>query len=147
MADLLNESLSNYDLGVPTAQPAPDAFEFAVAASDLKLKDVRGALGQWIDDAGLGHIRADLLLVANELASNASEAAVGGSMIKVEAQLEDQLLLTVSNEGKPFEATPAAMPPEESDRGRGLAIVRAVAKSVAVSVANGSTTVAVSLEV
>jgi two-component sensor histidine kinase len=67
--------------------------------------------------------RDDVLLVANELVSNAVHATADGSDIDVGIELHsDSLCLTVSNCGIGFELHSLAPPTRTQARGRGVAI-------------------------
>jgi anti-sigma regulatory factor (Ser/Thr protein kinase) len=76
-----------------------------------------------------GPLADDLILVANELTTNAIEAAALGTDITVEVRVAaSHVTMTVENVGPPF-AIPDSLtlPPSSHMRGRGLALSRSLA--------------------
>ena len=119
--------------GAPTPS-APTAMPY-VEAGDLAA--VRGFVRSHALALGLPAARVDLLALAvNELATNTLQHTSGGGQVRVWAEA-GQLVCDVADAGTvpPF----GTMPPPESVRGRGLAIVARVADEVAtVPVAGGT---------
>ncbi len=98
---------------------------------------VRGFVRSRALALGLPDTRVDLLALAvNELATNTLQHSSGGGQVRVWAEA-GQLVCDVADAGTvpPF----GTMPPPESVRGRGLAIVARIADEVAaVPVAGGT---------
>jgi serine/threonine-protein kinase RsbW len=113
---------------------APTTMPYAVADD---LVAVRGFVRARALALGLPQARVDLLALAvNELATNTLQHASGGGQVRVWAEA-GQLVCDVADAG----TVPAfgTMPPPESVRGRGLAIVARIADEVAtVPVAGGT---------
>lgn len=95
----------------------------------LELSEARAAIRSWVaaEDEITEALLDDTLLVATELLSNAKTAATPGSTIELGCSAEDgRVELSVTNAGPLFSHRPV-MPAPGSPRGRGLAIVAAIA--------------------
>ena len=66
----------------------------------------------------------DLILVANELTTNAIEASALGSSVVIEVHIDSaHITLAIENVGQPFELpAPVVLPDRTRPRGRGLAL-------------------------
>lgn len=113
------------------------------------LADLRADLRRWLDRDGIeGEVVDDLVLVATELATNAIEATEDDGDVWL-SLVDDggSIRLAVVNsqaEGGP----PAGEPPELragslQERGRGLAIVRALVDTLSMTSAEGHTEVCI----
>ena len=89
----------------------------------------------------------DLLLMASELCSNALRAGSGApASLALRARAEgDAIVLEVEDDGDGFELPPlwadGELPDVESERGRGLFLVSALADDIAVTTGGGRTVV------
>jgi anti-sigma regulatory factor (Ser/Thr protein kinase) len=107
---------------------------------------MRRALALWLDhtDIDVGQ-RNDVLLVANEAAANAAEHAYGfdgQGVVQVEAEVKDRRMeLSVRDSGT------WRQPPTDTDRGRGLKIIRALADDVIISPGVSGTIVSMSIPI
>jgi anti-sigma regulatory factor (Ser/Thr protein kinase) len=94
--------------------------------SDVReLRNLREQLRSFFADSAIGiDIADDLILVANELTTNAIEAAALGSDVTVEVHVDPRrITLAVENVGPPFTLPDEVVLPDESrPRGRGLAL-------------------------
>jgi anti-sigma regulatory factor (Ser/Thr protein kinase) len=87
----------------------------------------------------------DLILVANELTTNAIEASALGSDVVVEVHIDpSHITLAIENVGEPFELpVEVALPDKSRSRGRGLALTsRIVDDLCAEQMADGTRVVA-----
>jgi anti-sigma regulatory factor (Ser/Thr protein kinase) len=94
-------------------------------ADPIELRRLRRELEQFMIDNDLApELRENLILVANELATNAIEAAALGSDVIVEVHVDrGEVMLAVENTGPPFTLPPdLALPAQSHPRGRGLAL-------------------------
>lgn len=109
------------------------------------LVGLRDRLRAWLQDGAVAESAGeDLLLVATELCANAIEAGETGAPVEVEVANDGTALrLTVANESGdlPLPAPPAFERGSLQERGRGLAIVRALVDTFSVSTAEGRTVV------
>jgi serine/threonine-protein kinase RsbW len=117
-----------------SVRPAYDSMTYA-RVTDLAA--VRGFVRSFALALGLPAIRIDMLALAvNELTTNTLQHTSGGGRVRVWAEA-GQLVCEVSGPGRvpPF----GQMPPPDSVRGRGLAIVARIADEVTtVPVADGT---------
>jgi serine/threonine-protein kinase RsbW len=116
-----------------------------IAPRFTSLADLRRHLRGWLAEGDVeANVVDDLLLVATELCSNAIEASVGEDLVGIEVTIDGTTIaLSVSNAAQP--TSTAASPPVEPDclreRGRGLAIVRALVDTVEMASVDGRTVV------
>ena len=90
-----------------------------------ELRALRQQLHSFFADSGIRpDLVDDLILVANELTTNAIEAAALGSDVTVEVRIDGaQITLSVENIGPPFTLPAEVVLPDKSrPRGRGLAL-------------------------
>lgn len=110
-----------------------------------ELRRLRTDLRAWLQDGAVAEATGeDLLLVATELCTNAIEAGEDGAVVEVRVANDGTALrLTVANESgeRPMPAPPAFERGSLQDRGRGLAIVRALVDTFTVSTADNRTVV------
>jgi serine phosphatase RsbU (regulator of sigma subunit)/anti-sigma regulatory factor (Ser/Thr protein kinase) len=125
-------------------------LEYRFSPNVVAVPLARGFLDDWlrhqpVDDQE----RADLLLVASELCSNAVRHASGAAAsVCLRAWAEgDALVLEVEDDGgKPFtlpKLHDEEVPDRDLERGRGLYLVRALADEITVDARDGRTTVRV----
>lgn len=109
------------------------------------LRGLRDDLRVWLRDGAVADATGeDLLLVATELCTNAIEAGEDGATVEVQVATDGTALrLTVANESgeRPMPAPPLFERGSLQERGRGLAIVRALVDTFAVSTADDRTVV------
>jgi serine/threonine-protein kinase RsbW len=110
------------------------------------LAEVRRQLRTWLEAAGATPSTIDdLLLVATELCTNAVEATHHGEEVCLQAATDGEAVqLEVTNaaaDGVPVEVVPALESGSLQERGRGLAIVRALVDSLTMSSTEGRTVV------
>ncbi len=112
----------------------------------LDLKQMRTAIGTFLTRHDLDVLTPDATLIATELLANARSAAVDDVAIELMIGIDEAgFELVVRNRGEVFDdAIP--MPAPEAERGRGLAIIRAMARDVHVAFDDGLTTVTVRLD-
>ena len=94
-----------------------------------ELRNLRQQLREFFDEHGVGDpLCDDLILVTNELATNAIEASALGCDVTVELHIDaSQIRVTVENIGPPFTLTSEpTLPPRSNLRGRGLALSRQI---------------------
>lgn len=109
----------------------------------LALGEARAAIESWVanTDGVVDDCVDDLLLIGTELLTNARTAASAGSDIALTCSAtQGRVQLAVQNTGAPFSHRPT-MPVENSPRGRGLAIVAALADLSIDESEDGSVTV------
>lgn len=145
---LLDEGAQDDDVCVLAVRFTPweARFTHAFGAAPTEVTKMRRALALWLEhtdlDAGQ---RNDVLLVANEAAANAAEHAYGFDglgVVHVQAELRDRRMeLLVRDKGR------WRQPPAESDRGRGLKIIRALADDVVISPSGSGTVVSMSIPI
>lgn len=105
----------------------PPAEVMSYAAPD-DLARVRAFVRLVASGHGLADDRLDMLVVAvNELAMNTLQHTAGGGQVRLWAR-DGQVLCDVVDAGAPRTFGP--MPPADSVRGRGLALVRRIADEV-----------------
>ncbi len=96
------------------------------------------------DDHANAEEIADVELVTSELVTNAVEASTGSGAVAFSMELsDDDIRVSVANQGDAFEPNLKASDPEEP-RGRGLAIVKAIG-DVTIEHEDGTTTVSVDI--
>ena len=107
----------------------------------------RAAVSDWLAEHFVDRPTGDVLLVTTELLTNAREASDGDNEIgltlrRVDADETTQLEsieIVVTNIAPPFDPS-SEMPDAASPRGRGLAIVDRVARTLDISVEDGTVT-------
>ena len=125
----------------PGADPLPPlgAFEYRFSPSLATVPLARHLLADWLEHFSLDEgERADLLLVASELCSNAVRHASGapGALVLRAWAEGDAIVVEVQDDGAGFELTPRyddELPDPEAERGRGLYVVEALTDEVSVS--------------
>ena len=115
-------------------------YRIRLRAAPGELADMRRALRGWMAGAGVGPAQADDLTIAvGEACANCIEHAYRfseGGRVDIEARIEgDEVHITVADGGEWREPGPAA------DRGRGLAIMRALVESAEVTPSTEGTVV------
>ncbi|WP_237555205.1 MULTISPECIES: SpoIIE family protein phosphatase [unclassified Streptomyces] len=120
----------------------PGPLELAFPAESGQLSTVRGALRGWLANAGLNPRQAqDVLVAAGEACANAVEhgrrAGPGGRVRLLASTTADTLRLTVTDNGR--WRTPGVTP--GVDRGRGIALMRALVHQVVITPGPEGTTV------
>ncbi|MFC4031099.1 SpoIIE family protein phosphatase [Streptomyces polygonati] len=120
----------------------PGPLELAFPAESGQLSTVRGALRGWLATCGLSPRQAqDVLVAAGEACANAVEhgrrAGPGGRVRLLASTTADTLRLTVTDNGS--WRTPRATP--GVDRGRGIALMRALVHQVVITPGPEGTTV------
>jgi serine/threonine-protein kinase RsbW len=120
---------------------SPDVLTLSVPATRDRIAAARASLRGWLTPR---HVPAmlidDVLLAASEALTNAAEHghSFDGSPVAVSlGVLDARLWLTITDTGA--WGTPHAM----ADRGRGIAIIRAVSQEVAIETTASGTTVRV----
>ena len=110
---------------MPQAGSGRASARLTLRADARELRNLRQELKQLMTQNDVRpDLCDDLILVANELATNAIEAATAGSDVTVEVQFTAQsITLAVENVGPHF-TLPAelALPEQSRPRGRGLAL-------------------------
>jgi serine/threonine-protein kinase RsbW len=145
---LLGEGPQDDDVCVLAVRFTPwkARFTHAFGAAPGEVTKMRRALALWLDhtDIDVGQ-RNDVLLVANEAAANAAEHAYGfdgQGVVQVEAEVKDRRMeLSVRDSGT------WRQPPTDTDRGRGLKIIRALADDVIISPGVSGTIVSMSIPI
>ncbi|MGH1502082.1 MAG: SpoIIE family protein phosphatase [Acidimicrobiales bacterium] len=127
-----------------STQRLSEQHEWLPEAVDLK--EMRAVIGVFLARHDLDDLAPDATLIATELLANARVAAAPDVAIELVIGLDDAgFELVVRNRGDAFDdALP--MPAPEAERGRGLAIIRAMARDVHVTFDDGLTTVTVRLD-
>ena len=127
-----------------TLQP-PRQLLVELSADFRALARLRDQLRTWLSDAEVAPpVREDLLLVATELCTNAIEATAQAEPIEVRVSVDAAALrFSVANVAGmvPEHDVPELRKGSLQERGRGLAIVRSVVDTVAMSTGNGRTVV------
>jgi anti-sigma regulatory factor (Ser/Thr protein kinase) len=123
----------------------PRQLLLELAADFAALSRLREQLRTFLEEAEIdGAVREDLLLVATELCTNAIEASSAGEPVEVRVTLDGQALrLSVANVAATFgdHEVPELRHGSLQERGRGLAIVRSLVDTMAMSSAGGRTVV------
>ncbi len=120
--------------------PAP--LEVTFPAEVSQLAPTRGALRTWLAQAGVGPDQSmDLLVAAGEAVANAIEHghrhSPGGAITLSATALVDQVQLTITDTGRWKTPQPAKNP----DRGRGIALMRALTHAFSITPDAAGTTV------
>ncbi|HJU52627.1 MAG TPA: SpoIIE family protein phosphatase [Acidimicrobiia bacterium] len=145
---LLDEGAQDDDVCVLAVRftPGEAPFTHAFGAAPGEVTKMRRALALWLEhtdlDAGQ---RNDVLLVANEAAANAAEHAYGfdgQGVVHVRAEVRNRHMeISVRDAGT------WRQPPVNSNRGRGLNIIRALADDVVVSSSGSGTIVSMTIPI
>jgi serine phosphatase RsbU (regulator of sigma subunit)/anti-sigma regulatory factor (Ser/Thr protein kinase) len=118
------------------SKPPLGAFEYRFSPSLATVPLARHLFGDWLEHLKLDEPeRADLLLVASELCSNAVRHASGKpGALAVRAWAEaDAVVVEVEDDGAGMELSHRAEDPDlESETGRGLYVVRALSDELSV---------------
>jgi serine/threonine-protein kinase RsbW len=118
--------------------PSASMFTHAFPASPVELAGLREQLRVWLEEAGVSEdVERGVVLAVSEAAANAVEhgyASDGTGLVTVMARHEGaRLEITVRDEGEWREASDA------KDRGRGLAIIRAIVDEMWIGREDGAT--------
>ncbi len=148
VSSLLDEGTQDDDVCVLVVQFTPSEARFShdFPAAPVEVSKMRRALSLWLEnsDLDIGQ-RNDVLLMVNEAAANAAEHAYafdGQGIVRVQAELRDgHMELSVRDTGTWRE------PPTESDRGRGLKIIHALAEDVVISPSVVGTSISISVPI
>jgi serine phosphatase RsbU (regulator of sigma subunit)/anti-sigma regulatory factor (Ser/Thr protein kinase) len=122
----------------PGTDPAPPlgAFEYRFSPSMATVPLARHLLGDWLEHMAIEESeRADLLLVASELCSNAVRHASGrpGALALRAWADADALVVEVEDDGAGMELSHRLEDPDlDAEQGRGLYVVRALTDEVTV---------------
>jgi len=121
-------------------------FEHRFLANNAAVVLARHLLGDWLEHQPVdADATGDILLLANELCTNAVSAAPEGSVVLRAAVQDDAVLVEVEDEGGAPPSFPSdydAGPPDAlAESGRGLFLVKALSDEVAVEVHDGRTVV------
>jgi serine/threonine-protein kinase RsbW len=113
-------------------------FSHSFPASPAELAGLRERLRAWLDEHGVGdEIERAVVLAVSEAAANAVEHGYGcdgTGIVTVMARLvDDRLEVTVRDEGIWREER------RDTDRGRGLMIMRAIVDDFSIAQENGAT--------
>jgi anti-sigma regulatory factor (Ser/Thr protein kinase) len=123
----------------------PRQLLLELAADFSALARVRDQLRSFLSEANVdGTVCEDLLLVATELCTNAIEATVDGEPVEVRVSIDGRALrLSVANVPSTSgeHDVPELRHGSLQERGRGLAIVRSLVDTMAMSSAGGRTVV------
>jgi len=131
----------------PGSDPAPPlgAFEYRFSPSMATVPLARHLLGDWLEHMAVEDAeRADLLLVASELCSNAVRHASGApGALAVRAWADaDALVVEVEDDGAGMELSTRLEDPDlDAEQGRGLYVVRALTDDLTVRRVDGRTLV------
>ncbi len=145
LADMVPGRMQEDDIAVllyrrPAAAESGDRFSVAVRSDPAELSAFRRGLRDWLECRGVEESQVNEVLIAcGEACANAIEHAYSfqpDQLVEVDASLvETTLTLTVADHGKWKEGSGG------ENRGRGLAIMRALADEVAVERGGGGTVV------
>lgn len=125
------------------------ALRWTGPAADVRLTEQRSRVTDWLHQEVPDTPVDDVLLVVTELLTNAREAGAPDSEVSVTIRRRSDLVeygsglavdITVTNTAPPFVPT-TEMPEPTSVRGRGLAIIERVARSLDVTLEDGTVTV------
>jgi anti-sigma regulatory factor (Ser/Thr protein kinase) len=123
----------------------PRQLLLELSADFAALSRLRDQLRRFLAEANVEETaREDLLLVATELCTNAIEASPDAEPVEVRATVDGQALrLSVANVAATFgdHDVPELRHGSLQERGRGLAIVRSLVDTMAMSSAGGRTVV------
>ncbi|MDQ4071002.1 MAG: SpoIIE family protein phosphatase, partial [Actinomycetota bacterium] len=131
----------------PGTDPTPplNAFEYRFSPSLATVPLARHLLGDWLEHLALDDVeRADLLLVASELCSNAVRHASGKpGALAIRAWADaDALVVEVEDDGAGMELDDRPDDPDlDAEQGRGLYVVRALTDDLTVRRVNDRTVV------
>jgi serine phosphatase RsbU (regulator of sigma subunit)/anti-sigma regulatory factor (Ser/Thr protein kinase) len=118
------------------SSPALGAFEYRFSPSLATVPLARHLLGDWMEHLALDEVeRADLLLVASELCSNAVRHASGkpGALAMRAWADGDALVVEVEDDGPGMELSHRLEDPDlEAETGRGMYVVRALTDDLTV---------------
>jgi anti-sigma regulatory factor (Ser/Thr protein kinase) len=122
----------------PASEPSAPlgAFEYAFSPSLATVPLARHLLGDWLEHLGIDDDeRADLLLVASELCSNAIRHASGkpGALAMRAWADADAVVVEVEDDGAGMELSHRMEDPDlEAEQGRGIYVVRALTDDLTV---------------
>lgn len=122
----------------------PRQLVLELSAEFSALSRLREQLRVFLAEAGVdGRVGEDLLLVATELCTNAIEATADGEPVEVRVTIDGQALrFSVANVSAVFDRDiPDLRHGSLQERGRGLAIVRSLVDTIAMTSAGGRTVV------
>jgi anti-sigma regulatory factor (Ser/Thr protein kinase) len=113
-----------------------EPFEVSLPPDLPRLRVLRHELAGWLDSIGVDEARRDAVVLAvHEAAANGIEHANGRVTVRGTRD-EEKLLLVVSNSGRWRGSKPA-----DRDRGRGIALMRALLSRMEIRVDPDGTTV------
>lgn len=148
VTSLLDEGTQDDDVCVLAVRftPSDARFIHAFPAAPVEVSKMRRALSLWLENSDLDTgQRNDVLLIANEAAANAAEHAYGfdgQGVVRVQVEVRHgHMELSVRDNGTWRE------PPTDSDRGRGLKIIHALAQDVVISPSVGGTSISMSMPI
>jgi anti-sigma regulatory factor (Ser/Thr protein kinase) len=110
---------------MPSARPGRDSTRITLRSDARELRRLRHQLKELFSFHGVRpDLGDDLILVANELATNAIEASPLGANVTVDVHVDaGEIVLAIENIGVPFELPETVELPDKSNmRGRGLAL-------------------------
>jgi len=111
---------------MPPAGSGRSSARISLRSDARELRKLRQQLTQFFDEHDVRpELRDDLILVSNELATNAIEASALGSDLVVEVHIgAAHITMAVENVGEPFDLPPELVLPDKTHpRGRGLALI------------------------
>ena len=110
---------------MPATGPGRATARLTLRSDARELRKLRQKLKSIFDTHSIRtDLSDDLILVANELTTNAIEASALGSEVTVEVHVDrEHVTLAIENVGPPFTVPPDVTLPDKSNlRGRGLAL-------------------------
>jgi len=116
----------------------PAVFRLSLPALPRELQTMRSALRRWLEDIGLAEqAREDVVTACGEICANAmahAYAPAGGTVVLEASKQAGGLRVVVRDAGR-------WRPPQDGDRGRGIAIARAIMNCVEIDPGPAGTTV------
>lgn len=114
-----------------------ETFRFTLPPDVAVLSSLRHSLSRWLDEAGVGDPpRADVVLATHEAAANAIEHAGASGSVDVEATVGGGgVLVEIKDHGR---WKPSGV--QDVERGRGLALMRALVSDVVIDTDTNGTT-------
>jgi len=118
--------------------PSETMFSHAFSASPAELAGLREELRGWLEDSGVPEdVKRGVVLAVSEAAANAVEHGYGcdgaGLVTVIAQRMDGHLEISVRDEGAWQEAS------SETDRGRGLDIIRAIVEELSIRHEEGAT--------